>query len=285
MYNFDSTVKKVLTERLEKIENHLDSDVVFFFGAIQPALDKTFRDFIEALKQDPNTRDKLSIIVNTPGGSAETVEKMVNVTRNHYQEVDFIVPDSAMSAGTIFCMSGDNIWMDYSSSLGPIDPQVFNGNSWVPALGYLDKVEELIEKSRQNQLTQAEFVMLQNQDLAKLTSYEQARDLTVSLLKEWLVQYKFKNWSVHSSSGNPVTLQEKQQRAEDIAKKLGDNRRWHSHGRSIGMKTLTTELKLQIQDFGQDATLTHLIRDYNDMICEYITRSGNQSFLHSRVYF
>lgn len=285
MYNFDSTVKKVLTERLEKIENHLDSDVVFFFGAIQPALDKTFRDFIEALKQDSNTRDKLSIIVNTPGGSAETVEKMVNVTRNHYQEVDFIVPDSAMSAGTIFCMSGDNIWMDYSSSLGPIDPQVFNGNSWVPALGYLDKVEELIEKSRQNQLTQAEFVMLQNQDLAKLTSYEQARDLTVSLLKEWLVQYKFKNWSNHSSNGNPVTIEEKQQRAEYIAKKLGDNKRWHSHGRSIGMKTLTTELKLKIQDFGQDATLTHLIRDYNDMICEYIARSGNQAFLHSRVYF
>ena len=27
-----------------------------------------------------------------------------------------------MSAGTIWCMSADKIFMDYSSSLGPIDP-------------------------------------------------------------------------------------------------------------------------------------------------------------------
>lgn len=52
-----------------------------------------------------------------------------------------MVPDCAMSAGTIFCMAGDKIWMGYYSSLGPIDPQVFNGKNWVPALGYLDKVE------------------------------------------------------------------------------------------------------------------------------------------------
>lgn len=72
---------------------------------------------------------------------------MVNVIRHHYEELYFIVPDSAMSAGTIFCMAGDKIYMDYSSSLGPIDSQVFNGNNLVPALGYLDKVEELVTKS------------------------------------------------------------------------------------------------------------------------------------------
>lgn len=43
--------------------------------------------------------------------------------------------------------SGDKICMDYSSALGPIDPQVFNGELWVPALGYLEKVEELVAKS------------------------------------------------------------------------------------------------------------------------------------------
>lgn len=32
-------------------------------------------------------------------------------------------------------------------ALGPIDPQVFNGELWVPALGYLEKVEELLAKS------------------------------------------------------------------------------------------------------------------------------------------
>ena len=155
-----------------------------------------------------------------------------------YQEVYFIVPDSAYSAGTIFCMSGDKIYMDYSSSLGPIDPQVFNGKNWVPALGYLDKVEEMINKSAAGKLTQAELLMLREQDLAMLRRHEQARDLTVALLKEWLVKYKFKNWNSHKN-GNPVTPEQKEERAKEIARELGNNKRWHFHGRSIGVASLT----------------------------------------------
>ena len=105
------------------------------------------------------------VFLNTPGGSAETVEKMVSIIRFHYKEVYFVIPDYAMSAGTILCMSGDKIYMDYSSSLGPIDPQVYNGKNWVPALGYLDKVEELIGKSAKDELTEAEFLILQKLDL------------------------------------------------------------------------------------------------------------------------
>lgn len=39
-----------------------------------------------------------------------------------------------MSAGTLFALSGDKIYMDYSSSLSPVNPQVYNGTDWVPAL-------------------------------------------------------------------------------------------------------------------------------------------------------
>ena len=38
--------------------------------------------------------------------------------------------------------------MDYTSSLGPIDPQIHNGKEFVPALGYLDQVEKMIQKVR-----------------------------------------------------------------------------------------------------------------------------------------
>jgi len=285
----DIAIKEVLSASLKALEDHLSSDVVFYYGAIQPSIEKPFRDFIEDLKADDIEHNKLAIILNTPGGSAETVEKMVAITRHHYDEVDFIVPDYAMSAGTIFCMSGDKIWMEYSSSLGPIDPQVFNGNNWVPALGYLDKVEEFIEKSKKNELTQAEFLMLKDQDLAMLKSYEQARDLTVSLLKEWLVKYKFKNWDTHQTTpalkGNSVTLEEKQERAEDIARILGDNKIWHSHGRSIGLHTLKKVLKLKIEDYSRNEDLRPLIREYNDTICDYVVKTGQQMFLHSRNHF
>jgi len=285
----DSTIQDISTKRLRKLEEKLESDVIFFYGPIQPSIEKMFRDFIEKLKVDEIDNNRLTIILNTPGGSAETVEKMVAITRHFYEEVNFIVPDYAMSAGTIFCMAGDNIWMDYSSSLGPIDPQVFNGANWVPALGYLDKVDELIEKSKNNELTQAEFLMLKDQDLAMLKSYEQARDLTVSLLKDWLVRYKFKDWNEHHSTpalkGQPVTEGQKQARAEEIARILGNNKRWHTHGRSIGLSTLQTELRLKIEDYSYNDELCSLIRDYNDVICDYIVRMGIQNFLHSRNHF
>ncbi len=113
------------------------------------------------------------------------------MVRYHYSEVYFIIPDEAMSAGTIFAMSGDRIHMDYTSSLGPIDPQVHNGKEWVPALGYLDQVEKMIEKSAFGNLTDAELVIFQNLDLAMLSRYEQAKNLTITLLKRWLVEYKF----------------------------------------------------------------------------------------------
>jgi hypothetical protein len=285
---FDSTLHEILNERLAKLETHFNADVIFYYGPIADSLEKPFRDFIEDLKSDAVKNDTLCIFLNTPGGSAETVEKLVKITRHHYKEVYFIVPDSAYSAGTIFCMSGDKIFMDYSSSLGPIDPQVFNGTNWVPALGYLDKVEALIEKSLNGTLSQAELVMLTQQDLAMLRRHEQARDLTIALLKEWLVQYKFKNWDLHRSNstkiGQPVTSQEKEERATEIASVLGDNKMWHSHGRSIGIFTLTNILRLEIEDYSSDKVLKPLIRQYNDLICQYILRNGSEVFLHSRKF-
>jgi len=201
---FDETIKETLNQRLRRLESYFDADVIFHYGEIHPALEKAFRDFIEQLKKDAEfDRHKLVVFLNTPGGSAETVEKMVSVIRFHYKEVYFVVPDYAMSAGTILCMSGDKIFMDYSSSLGPIDPQVYNGKNWVPALGYLDKVEELIEKSANDQLTEAEFMILQKLDLAELRSYEMARNLTVALLKEWLVNFKFKDWWISRTKLTP----------------------------------------------------------------------------------
>jgi hypothetical protein len=164
---------------------------------------------------------------------------MVSVVRHHYATVNFIVPDYAMSAGTIFCMSGDKIFMDYSSALGPIDPQVLSsdGNGYVAALGYLDKVQEITAKQM---LSPADVVFLRSLDLGKLALYEQAKNLSVSLLKKWLVAYKFKDWTVHrtTGAGTPVSLQEKEGRAEEIAAALSDNKRWHMHGRALSVERL-----------------------------------------------
>jgi hypothetical protein len=289
MFAFHEHVRQTLAERLERLEGHLQADGMFFYGPIYPGVEKRFRDFLERLKAEPPNRDRLVIFLNTSGGSAETVETLVEIIRFNYSEVLFVVPDYAMSAGTIFCMSGDRILMDYSSSLGPIDPQVHNGRDWVPALGYLDQVEQMIQKSIAGQLSDAELIMLQSQDLAMLSRYEQAKNLTITLLKKWLVEYKFRNWTTHHASsakrGQPVTEPEKQERAEEIARMLADNKLWHSHGRRIGIGTLQNVLRLKIDDYSADVELRNQIRSYNDFLIEFIIRENHPSFLHSRSYF
>jgi membrane-bound ClpP family serine protease len=287
---FDATVKDLLVKKLVALEHAFSADVVFYLGAIEAKALRSFRDLIEDLKAeiDEAPKDRLVIILNTGGGSAEIVEKMVDIIRHHYQEVFFVVPDFAMSAGTIFCMSGDRIYMDYSSSLGPIDPQVWNGKRWVPALGYLDKVEELLKKAQAGTITDAEFLILQAQDLAELSRYEQAKELTITLLKRWLVEYKFKDWNVHETTptimGQPVTLAEKEARAKEIADALGNNRKWHSHARMLSIDMLRRDIRLKIEDYSGDATLQPLIRSYNDLLTEFVTRNEYDFFLHSRRY-
>ncbi|MFZ5452710.1 MAG: SDH family Clp fold serine proteinase [Thermodesulfobacteriota bacterium] len=286
---FDTHIRDSLNERLKRLENQFSSDIVSVYGPIIPPIEKIFRDFLEKLKSEFTDKQTVTIFLTTTGGVAETVEKLVDIIRFHYDEVYFVVPDYAMSAGTIFCMSGNKIFMDYSSSLGPIDPQVFTGKDYAPALGYLDQVEKMIKKSAEGNITDAELVMLQQLDLAQLSSYEQAKNLTITLLKKWLVQYKFANWDTHQTNperlGSPVILEEKEERAEEIAKMLSDNKLWHSHGRKIGINTITGLLRLKIDDYSNDVPLRTMIRDYHDFLVEFIQRSDYTIFLHSKNYF
>lgn len=228
-------------------------------------------------------------MITTPGGSAIAVERHVNIIRHHYKEVHIIVPDYSYSAGTIFCMSGDSIHMDYYSVLGPIDPQVQNKEGkLVPALGYLDKVRELVEKAKNKELTQAEFLILKDLDLAELRAYEQAKELTIDLLKNWLVKYKFKNWVKHRTNpqhiGKPVTLEEKQKRAEEIADILSDNNRWKSHGRPINIEVLEKELRLEIDNYSNNTQRRDLIRAYHFLLTDYIQKNNLRMFVHTRCF-
>jgi len=284
--SLDIHILGVLSHYRNIISAHFNCPVLAYTGPIHPAVQGAYVAAIEDVVRQvkpAHAAGRICIVLATPGGVVEAVEKMVEVTRHHFSEVFFVVPTAAMSAGTIFCMSGDKIFMDYTSSLGPIDPQVpLSDGHLVPALGYIDKVNELIDKSAQGKLTDAEFMMLQRLDLATLRRYEQARDLSVSLLKQWLVKYKFKDWAEHSTTnpGQAVTEQEKEQRAVQIAKDLSDNNRWHSHGRMIGINTLTSGLKLKIEDYTQEAELRQNLRVYSELLAEHAERQQSSFMLH-----
>ena len=156
---YDEIILSVVREAEEDLAQKLDADILYFNSEMRMNIFSWFREVVEKLAARPEKRNAIAIFLTTPGGQAEAVEKLVEVVRHHYQLVYFVVPVAAMSAGTIFCMSGDRIYMDYSSSLGPIDPQVPDRENkfLIPALGYLDKVGEIIEKSRANTITPVEF--------------------------------------------------------------------------------------------------------------------------------
>lgn len=282
--DLDQTILHHINASAMKLEDRLASDVVCYFGQIHPKYYRLFRNFIEDVKAKSKRTDKsISIVLRTPGGSAETVERFVDVLRHHYDTLNFVVPDMAMSAGTIFCMSGDKIYMDYSSALGPIDPQVMapDGMGYVAALGYLDKVGEIVAKPA---LKPGDVVLLKSIDLGKLALFEQARNLSIDLLKTWLVEYKFKDWTQHRTTnpGAPVTREQKEERAKEIADTLANHKKWFSHGRSLNISRLK-ELRLEIDDYSSDSDLRGAIRTYNDLLTAYTDRMSIPFYLHSHL--
>lgn len=280
----DNQIRNLLKSGLETLEQQLDSDIYTYYGPIEDSIIPIIKHTIENIALEKK-HTRLSIVLATGGGSATAVERYVNIIRNFYDEVNFIVPDFAYSAGTIFCMSGDNIYMNYYSVLGPIDPQVMNKDRrWVPALGYLDKINELIEKAHKGTLTNAEFLILKDFDLAELKGYEQAKELTIDLLKKWLVKYKFKNWTKKKTSGVPVTQEMKEKRAEEIADRLSDNKTWKSHGRPINIEILRDSLNLVIEDYGKDPKLSTNIDSYYSLLDDHVKKNGLQLFIQTRNF-
>ena len=263
-----------------KLEEVLEGDVLSYSGPIVPPIDGMIRDALEARKEK---RSKLLFILQTPGGFLEPVVRIVEIIRHHYAYVDFIVPDHAFSAGTVLVLSGDEIYMDYVSVLGPTDPQdELPDGKLIPALGYLEQYEKLLKKAEDGEITTAEMtVLVQCFDLGRLQMYEHARELAKTLLKDWLPKYKFKDWIKTETNGLEVDEAMRQARADEIADKLSDTKTWHSHGRGIGMKILERDLNLKINDIETDPDIKDAIRNFNGLLADFAGKMGYATFLYT----
>lgn len=87
----------------------------------------------------------LDLIIHTPGGNITSTQsivdylhKMFHVDKNSVPDIRAIVPQIAMSAGTMIACSCKEIWMGKHSNLGPIDPQL----QGVPTYGVLKEFRE-----------------------------------------------------------------------------------------------------------------------------------------------
>lgn len=78
----------------------------------------------------------LDLMLHTPGGEIAATESLVDYIRSMFgNDIRTIVPQIAMSGGTMIACAGKQILMGKQSSLGPIDPQ-FSG---IPAHGVVEE--------------------------------------------------------------------------------------------------------------------------------------------------
>lgn len=289
----DDYINAILISGNEDLAQHLRSDVIVIKSPIRDGLDAAIRQEIESIRDKPTSvrrPRRLCVVIETTGGYIEVVERIYSVFRQHYRHVSFVVPNFAYSAGTVLVLSGDEIYMDYYSVLGPIDPQYQLGDGrFLPGLGYLNKFKELTEKvnaSDDPKKVRAELAyLLQNFEPAVLFFLEQAKNHSLTLLREWLPKHKFKHWKITGTNRKKVTGAMKQQRASDIATALGDPTRWHSHGRGIGIRDLTSEeIKLEVTNFGADLRLKELIGNYYNLFSDYCAKLGIGGTEHTVIH-
>jgi hypothetical protein len=260
--------RKVQLGRISKLRD--GRDVLVYASDLvkgQAPVSINYADLLPINDQLANLKgERLDLILETPGGSGEVAEDIVRALRSQYDDVAVIVPGWAKSAGTIIAMSADEILMDATSGLGPIDAQILWQSKVFSAdalLAGFKKIKE--EVNATGVLNKAYIPILQGISPGELESAQNAQDFAKELVTNWLSQFKFKRWVKHASTGQIVTPEQKRARAEEIATQLRDHSRWLTHGRSIKLDDLR-RMRLQVTDYGGIAELADAIRRYHTLL-------------------
>lgn len=211
----------------------------------------------EMLRQ--STANSIDFYIETPGGSGEAAEEIVEFLHSRFETVNFVVASEAKSAGTLMVMSADEIFMTESGSLGPIDAQVKIGRSIVSAYDYVQWIDQKRkEASETKQLNPVDATMIAQITLGEFEGVYHAQQFAVDRLREWLPKYKFKHWKTTETRKLEVTDVMKCERAEEIAKNLIDHSKWRSHGRSLKIRDLEN-IGLRIKNVESDDKLREIV--------------------------
>lgn len=146
-----------------------------------------FTDLINSVGPEKS----VDVLLHSPGGRPDATERLVNLLRSKFSEVNFLVPHSAYSAATMLALSGDCIVLHPSATLGPIDPQI-NG---IPARSIkrgFEKIKEKIAKEGPETLP-AYIPLIEKYSLDLLELCDDSEKLAKELVSSWLKKYMFKN--------------------------------------------------------------------------------------------
>lgn len=235
--------------------------------------DEDMNGFMNAAK-GMNFTKGLDLILHTPGGSPAAAEAIVKYLRKlFHNDIRIIVPQLAMSAGTMIACAGKQIIMGYESSLGPIDPQ-FSG---IPAYNIMKEFEDAkrdLEENPKN--AQYWSIKLSRYPAAFMKNAIDAIELSSELAKSWLGTCMF-------DKNKPKDLQ----KIDAIVSKLNEHNSSKAHDRhldsdfckSIGLKIYMLEDDRELQDAVLTLHHAYMITLKTTSAIKIIESQNNKSYI------
>jgi len=161
----------------------------------------------------------LDLILHTPGGSITATESLVTYLHKLFKgDIRAIIPQIAMSAGTMIACSCKSIMMGKQSSIGPIDPQL----KGIPAQGIIEEFERAItEVKKDPSTTEIWRTVVAKYPPTFIGECSNAIRLSETLVKTWLLNNMFR--SDHKC----------EKTVEEIVKFLSDHTVSMTHSRHI----------------------------------------------------
>lgn len=145
-----------------------------------------FVDLIEC--SDPDSKE-VDILIHSPGGDPSATERIVSLLRDRFDRIAFLVPHSAYSAATMLALSGNEIILHPSASLGPIDPQI-NGTPARAIKRGFERAKDALMREGPGAIP-AYAPLIEQHSLEKLELCEDAEKLSEELATTWLSDYMF----------------------------------------------------------------------------------------------
>ncbi|ATI46748.1 SDH family Clp fold serine proteinase [Vibrio vulnificus] len=126
----------------------------------------------------------LDLILHTPGGSVTAAESLVYYLRKKFgTDIRVIIPQMAMSAGTMIACCSKEIVMGHQSCVGPFDPSVRN----VSAFAVFDEFQRASKDIQTNPHNIPLWqTMLSKYPPAFLEECERAIELANTIVPQWL---------------------------------------------------------------------------------------------------
>lgn len=174
-----------------------------------------------AMCHDLDAKKGLDLILHTPGGSIAATESIIEYLNNVFNgDIRAIVPQIAMSGGSMVACSCKEIVMGKQSSLGPVDPQL-NG---LPAHGVISEFEKIKKEIDDNPSRIAVWQPI----ISKITpSFLDSCYKSIEWSNE-ILETSLKNNMFKDDPDNEVI--------DNIVKTLGSPKDTKHHGRYISAK-------------------------------------------------